>query len=252
MELLQNGAVCTSIIKTVYFDCDAYNRMKLSAVLRYTQQISLDHSELVGVSESFMDNLDMVFLLGKMSVEIVRMPRLMEKFIIKTITDTKPEGATYKRITSIEDMYGNKIINIDARWILVNKHTQKIIRRKPDEIVFPEHKVDLPDYMVKMPKKYSSIGTSELEIKYSHLDGNLHTNNAIYADIICNSIVDVLGIDTMSDDKISKFVINYKNQSKLGDVIITNVNRCEDVENGYYICGNIQDKMCYESYIEMK
>lgn len=252
MELLENGAICKNIIKTLYFDCDAYNRMKLSSILRHTQQISLDHSDLVGVSESFMDKIDMVFLLGKMSLEIKRLPKLNEKIIISTITANKPQGATYKRITSILEITGEKIIDIDARWILVDKKTGKIVKQKPDEIIFPDHSVELPDYMIRMPKKHSIVGKSESKITYSNIDGNFHTNNANYADIICDGLVDVMGIEMLSEDSIGKFAINYKNQSKLGDVITSSVNRCENNEKGYYICGNIEDKVCYESYIEMK
>ena len=53
------------------------------------------------------------------------------------------------------------------------------------------------------------------QVKYSDLDSNSHVNNAVYADIVC----DTLPLDWLVEREIKKFGIMYQKEALAGQVI---------------------------------
>lgn len=249
MELLDGGSICRKNLQVSYFDCDINNKMKLSAVLRQVQQISMEHCDLLGIGEKFMEKLNMAFLLGKLSLKIFKMPSATEKLIITTIPDCKPMRAQYKRATYISNIDGDKLLEVDARWILVDMQSKKIVRNKPEEIVFPTHEHQTFLHEIKMPKQGEILGTSETLVSYSHLDVNNHMNNTFYADMACNAICNTIEDSPIMTREPSSLIINYKNQAVKGDVVTSSVYNCIQDEDTYIVCGTVEDKNCYAAAI---
>lgn len=252
MELLESGSICRKHLQVSYFDCDLNNKVKLSAILRQVQQISMEHCDLLGIGEKFMEKLNMAFLLGKLSVKIIKMPSATEKLVITTIPDCKPMRAQYKRATTISNIDGEKLIEVDARWILVDMSSKKIVRNKPEQLVFPEHQHETFMHDIKMPKKGELLGKSETVVSYSHLDVNHHMNNTFYADMACNAICNAVENSPILTKEPSSLIINYKNQAVRGNVVTSSVYNCTHNKDTYVVWGTVEDQNCYSAAIAFK
>lgn len=249
MGLIEEGRKCEKHATVAYYECDINSKMSLSSILKRIQQISMEHCDLLGLGGELFKNLNMAFMLAKLTLEIKRYPVPNEKILLVTTPADKPIRAQYKRTTVIMNEETEEILAlVDARWVLCNLETGHIEREKPEELAFPKQNSESFELDMKMPKKeHTKVVTScKHTVRYSNMDTNRHLNNTVYAEIICNA----LPYEDMDKKEIKKLMISYKNQGLFGDEILVNVNSKEDFDNTYFIKGDIQDKTCFESYVE--
>ncbi|MDL2218946.1 hypothetical protein LJC04_01210 [Ruminococcaceae bacterium OttesenSCG-928-O06] len=228
-----------------YFECDLWDRMAPGAVLRRVQEISTAQCDALGINEALYRRTGTVFLLAKLSLQVQRMPRLLEDVRIETRAYGM-KRAVYQRMTSLHNAQtGEKLCETDARWILVDTETRRIRRKPLDEFLplFNEepgaegHNMD-----IVRPKTLYPI--KEMRATYTLCDRNGHVNNTKYADIVC----DHLPIEQLRAAVPKRMLLWYHSEIPLSSSF--SLAGAPSGENGYYFVAAQQDRKNFECQIE--
>ncbi|MEG1972174.1 MAG: thioesterase, partial [Oscillospiraceae bacterium] len=154
-------------------------------------------------------------------------------------------GAQMIRETSIFSAMGERLVENQTAWIMINPQNGSIL--KPREFhhelpllenwqpFFEPQKIKIP-----LSEKYQG----ERKVCLSDLDRNFHMNNTIYASILTDCFAEeVLGgeLDTL--------FIKYKNQAKLNHVLSLHG---EKTENQYILTAADGDNMCFQGMFTLR
>ena len=230
----------TIVVKQNEGDLNA--RLKLSALLRYVQQISTDHCTEIGVTTEDYARTHSAFLLAKTSVEVYDEIKVGECIHLVTHPGNAVK-AVYPRYTEIFNVAGKLVASVDARWILVDTESRRIYRHMPEDLNLRFENDSVPMHEdVSVPKEKEAEQVGEETIRYSRLDTNHHLNNTEYADIVC----DYLPPELVCEKRISKLIFHYHQEVKLGESI--KILRKER-EEGWYVCGALGEKKAFEAML---
>ncbi len=225
-------------------ECDLTHRMSLSNIMRHTQQMGSDHIAREGITYERMQRDGMVFLVNKMLITIKRRPIYAERLRLITVPRA-PKGAQFIRDTYFDTKQGERLVETSISWILADPRTHRILRPAAFDIygleMFPNDGEYITAYRIKKP---DAAGVRHMrQIKYSDLDSNSHVNNAVYADIVC----DTLPLDWLVEREIERFGIVYQKEAVTGQVIeldTVQISQC-----AYYVGGMVGDGRCFEAEI---
>jgi acyl-ACP thioesterase len=242
--------------KVLSYDCDLRNRMKISAAMRYMQQVAAESLWGTNSSAEALRKRDMVFLLSKICLKVHRIPKLHEDIVLGT-APTHTKGVRYVREFIIESKDGERLISAVSYWPLIEISTRKVLRPNKHESDLVFQPVAITDYIddVSFPK---DLGEGEHlydeYIKYSTLDINRHVNNAVYGDIIC----DAMPYKLMSEGDIDTFVIGFQNEAVIDDLISVKRYPVMDSDGGssseksFYVTGDHERAECFRGLVRFK
>ncbi|MEG1720033.1 MAG: thioesterase [Clostridia bacterium] len=230
---------------TVTFDeIDKNGFIKLSSLLRHTQQAAGMQFEKFGYSYAFLKMQDIVFLISKYHIKISSYPKLYDTFHIKTWHDGS-HGAQFIRYFNIYNNEDKLIGAVSSAWPIIKYSARHIIRPSLFPYELPKGQGLSNDMPIPSTIK-SEQGTSlcyKRYIGYSVIDANNHLNNAVYTDIISDAIPELL-----EGRFISELLINYKNEVFAGETL----NVCsKPTENGIYFDGKVEDKISFNAVIKL-
>ena len=224
-------------------DCDLHNHMTLGALLRATQQIATDHCDSIGLPGSYLAELGVAFLLAKMGVTVTRDIRLGEA--LRAVTrPCAPRRACYNRYTDFFDETGAAVARVDARWILVDIHSHRILRTPPEGLVFPFAEwIDWEqDLTLSRPEELEKAGIAGAV--YSRVDINQHLNNTYYGDILCDALPTEVW---RSEQGFRRAVLIYRQELPFGCEM--ELLRGRQPDGGWYVEGVHEGKRCFEGKI---
>lgn len=217
-------------IRITYPECDIHNKLKLSGIMRHIQEISGEHIEAIGMGHQLLWDEGFVFLLTKVGLRIKRLPRGLES--IKMVTKPRaPKGVQCVRDVFFYDEAGEEILYAQTGWVLTDPVQHKI--RRPSELPheLPVEPSDVSYEIVKSklirPENALTAGTRT--VRYSDLDCNMHMNNAVYSDIVC----DFLPLELHRNMEIAEYDINFVGEVVLGNEMTVLTAVLDD--GGYYV-----------------
>jgi len=231
------------------YDCDLRNRLKVSAAMRYMQQVAGEHLTSFGCSAEVMKEEDMVFLLSKFCLKIHRIPKIHEEIIVGT-APTPTKGVRFVREFIMESQRGERLISAVTYWPLIRVSDRKVLRPSELNHDLPIQPEGVNEYIgdIPFPKVEPDEGESlyEERIKYSHIDVNNHVNNTIYADFVC----DALPYSLMSGADLDEVIIGFQHEAVIGDVL--KVNRHVISDNKIFITGEHSRAECFKGLVTFK
>ncbi len=196
-----------------FYDCDCYERAKLSTILKYMAELAGRDYAARGFGHQALLEQGMVFLLSRSSVAIHRMPRVCEEIRVAT-WEQGIKGSQFFRHFELTAPSGEVLVSGTTAWLLVDPASRRILRPE----VFAEFEPHTADKLpscelpgkLRMPEGAEAVGRRV--IRFSDLDGNGHVNNSIYADIA----YDVLPAG-YRERTLGAFRINYQTEAVLGE-----------------------------------
>lgn len=236
------------------YECDCNGRMKAGAMMSHCQAISTDHCNSIGLTLDVYRRTHSVFLLARASLEVYGEIRAGDKIRLVTKASS-PNRAIYTRYNQFFNEQGEEVASQDAKWVLVDTQTRKILRNPPEEMKYAFQLEMDQEHDFTIPKVRDAQQTAVERVTYSRTDDNGHLNNTQYADII----LDNLPFSATVDRRMEKLVINYHAEAKMGEnlLIFTKELLLEEEADkdcvSYYVSGeNETGKKCFESFARFR
>ncbi len=223
-------------------ECDLRRRLTPGGMLRMIQDISTQHSDALGAPEEVLRQHHAAFLLAKISL-LVQTP--IPAGVTLTL-DTYPAQvrAAFHRYTTLRLPDGTLAAGADARWVLVDTDTMRILRRVPPELpIHYEHLKAAAQLDLGFPKPDAPADLGEERAGYSRCDQNRHLNNTRYADLVC----DRLPLSRLEDDFVRRMVLLYHREVPLGECFALLGGQADP--DGYYFAGRREGCDCFEAYV---
>ena len=226
------------------FECDFQNRMKLSAILRQVEQVSMENCNAIGVDAAMYERTHTAFLLGKLTVEVSGGLTVGDRVLLDT-SAALPIRAVYHRYTGLS-RGGKEVAGVDTRWMLVDTQTRRILRRPPEEFHLPFLEQPERELDLALEKMDAGEPAGEVRAEYSRVDVNRHLNNAEYADVVLNALPD----GCLTAGRVRKLTIYYHNELPMGGTMRLFRQTAKD---GFLFRGiRLSDeKLCFEARLWM-
>ena len=203
-----------------FLQCYPNGYLKYTDLCNLFQLTAATHSELGGISFSDMQAFHQAWVLSKMRVEIIRLPKWKETVRVKTWINSLENS----RSTRCLEMYigDEKIVGCETFWAVFNTQT-----RRPESLALP-HK-----HFEKYPNETATVKSNsritipiDLEIaanktvQLSDLDIVNHANNVKYLEWC----LDTLDTELVLQQQIKTFEMNYLKEVSLSAAITISKN----------------------------
>ena len=174
--------VCTENLKLRSRDVDMFRRLRSSELFKLLQEISIRHTEELGMGREKTLDRGILWVLLMQRAEIARMPAYDEEIVLRSWPG-KTMHLLFPRYYSVETAAGEPLLRASALWSLVDAATRKV--------VFPERygvgidgsetgeEIALPGAIRKQDCGFER----DFEVPYSFVDLNGHMNNTRYFDL---------------------------------------------------------------------
>ncbi|SRR6056297_159418 len=220
------------------FYTDYKSRITPKNLIGLFQEIATVQSDELKVGRKYMSNEDLLWVLIKYDIDIIRMPKYPEKIRIETYAMYTRKFYVYRKF-EVYDEDNNLITRAYSAWSLVNKKT-KSLKKMPKELMnaygcsenISEEKAEFEG--LKTVKNPDLI--KEFSIRYTDIDHNMHVNNTNYMSWAINSVPK----DIVINYNLKKVSILYRKEGKYGDTVTVET----DIrKNDIIICNHdIKDK----------
>lgn len=220
-----------------YFD---YNdNLSYKSILNIFQDVASIHAEEIGVGYEAMLNRNLYWVLSRIKIDILKMPKPNETVIVETWPQVKGR-IDFDRDLKILNEYGETLIIGTSKWCVID--TIKRMLQRTDNVNYNGQCCNKKNYednftKIDLPENEETLKFTHI-VKHSDLDHNQHMNNTNYANLVFNAA---------RSKNYTHFEINFKNECVLNDEInvysITN-------QNEEYIIGKSTDKVYFISYIK--
>ncbi len=225
------------------FECDPFDRMTPGAALRRIQEVGTKHCETLGITNETYQRDKILFLLSHLSFVANRMPAPFEQVHIQTRAYGM-KRALYQRVTSLHAEDGALLCESDARWVLIDTESWRILRRPRgvpaglflDDTGEAAHSLDMP----KPAEDWDA--QSEQCARYMLCDRNGHINNTAYADLVC----DMLPLEQLKAGPVRRMLLTYKHEISLGESF--RLCRAPADGGGYCFAAFAGEKKRFEGY----
>lgn len=214
-------------------DIDATGDLKLGSILKYMAEASWKNAEDLGAGIDFTMEIGLAFIIQRTGIRIFKAPQLGDELTVRTWPAQLTRSA-FKRNGDISDAEGNKLIEWESLWVLIDINERKIKRPSAFPRQFPVHGqlgVEIEANKIIPSEDMQQIGTLSHTVAFSELDMNAHMNNTVYGDLIMNilSKYDAPTIKNWIDIQ-----FNYNNEAKLADEITLSYT---NASNQLYVTG---------------
>ncbi len=207
-------------VNVASYDVGADDRLRLSAVLRYQQEVGDQHLRMAGMGWREMLEMGMVFVTSRWHTVIHRLPR-MEEQVTLTTWHRNRKGPRFFRCYEWRDSRGDLLVEGVMQFALVSVAEHRLLRG--DEFM---ERAPLPDTDRTVgcadPGRFavrdiSPAGT--YTVRLSDMDRNGHMNNTHYADLM----LDYLPTHPADGVVPCEVDLHFAGECRLGDTLTVSV-----------------------------
>lgn len=231
---------------------DFNGSLKLSSLFTYFQDIAGLHSENLNMGmETLYENHNVLWVLARIRVDIIRYPLLNEEIIIDTWPQ-EPDRVGFARDFLARDIQGNILAKAVSTWVIIDVNTRRLKKTKSVYTGYPptvkERAIDCKLGNLKPRGPLEMV--YKRTVRYSDIDVNKHLNNSKYVDFI----MDCFSLKDHEKYSIKSIEVNYSKEALPGDSIIIYKDVSEANSNIIYIEGiNEKDnKLTFKTQLELE
>ena len=202
----------STTIKILTEQVTPFERLRASTLLKFFQEISIAHTESLGMTKDKTLDRGLLWVVGKQEIDITRMPRYDETVEVSTFP-SKTMFTVFPRMCFIHDLKGNLLVSCSAMWALIDKKTRKIIEPDKKGIYIPDLSYGREQFFPLSIVPKSLDKRTEIEAKFSECDLNGHLNNTSYLDIA----EDLIPVSYLKNHGLKKIKLDYKKEVPLGE-----------------------------------
>lgn len=191
------------------YQTDMNARLRPGALLEIMQEMAGAHAELLGVGHTALLEMNLVWVLSRLEVQMERWPAFGEELTVETFPLPNRRWF-FPRCFVFRDATGHQIGCASSLWVLLDVTERRMARPDPVLARMPDNSDLIPPLGV--PSTVSECSGEPATFHYSpvytDLDMNGHVNNTRYMDWCCNA----LGTDTLSTFELNGFAINFNQE----------------------------------------
>ena len=198
-----------------FTQCTPNGYLKYTDLCNLLQLTAAAHSELGGISFSDMQEFDQAWVLSRMRVEILELPKWKDTVTIKTWINTLENSRSVRALEVYVNGY--KVVGSETFWAVIN--TEK---RRPESLALPfEHFEIFPENKAteKSFSKIQLIDDKEYVfnkvVVLSDLDIVNHVNNVKYLEWC----LDFVSSELILNQEIDSFEMNFMKELSLKDQV---------------------------------
>ncbi|MBQ8039851.1 MAG: acyl-[Lachnospiraceae bacterium] len=196
---------------------DTDRLMKMEALTAVFQDVTCFQGEEIGNGFALLEPRKQAWLLNSWQIEVKRFPAFNEKISVGTFP-TSFKGFIGNRNFVVKDETGDNIVMANSIWTFMDM--AKIRPVKVDEEFISRYTLEEPLPMnyaarkIALPETEDWLVTEKeaIKVREHYLDSNMHVNNGQYIQIAAGFFAK--GI------KYNQMRVEYRNQARLGDMII--------------------------------
>ncbi|GIO26515.1 acyl-[acyl-carrier-protein] thioesterase [Ornithinibacillus bavariensis] len=232
-------------------DVDFKKELKLSTLFGFFQDVANLASDNLGVGFEALDkNYGVAFVLMRIRVEVIRIPKLDEEIEIET-WPLEPGKLEFERDFIVKDKDGNIIVRATSVWVLMDLRKRRLKRSDSIDLVYPEIITEraIEGSLDKLRAGENLETTYHKTIGYSDIDFNGHLNNSRYVDYI----MDCFSVEQHRNYRIHTIEVNYLNEALPGDTIILKKDLSNLNDNTVIVEGirSENEKMVFRSQVKI-
>ncbi|WP_396169934.1 acyl-[acyl-carrier-protein] thioesterase [Flavobacterium sp.] len=207
-----------------FTQCLPNGNLKHTDLCNILQLTAAAHSEVGGISFSDMQEFDQAWVLSRMRVEIIDLPKWKDTVTVRTWINTLENSRSVRAL----ELYvnGQKMVGCETFWAVFNTKN-----RRPEALALPYEHFELYPEMIATKKSISKINfnndselVAEKSVAISDIDIVNHVNNVKYLEW-CLDLVDSTMI---LNQKIKSFEMNFLKELSLNDKVDIYENKSAD------------------------
>ncbi len=175
-------SVCTESLKLRSRDVDMFRRLRSSELFKLLQEISIRHTEELGMGREKTLDRGILWVLLMQRAEIARMPVYDEELLLRSWPG-KTMHLLFPRYYSLETAAGEVLVKASALWSLVDAGTRKVVFPERFGIVIEGGETGGEIALPGAVRKQDCAFEKGFEVPYSFVDLNGHMNNTRYLDL---------------------------------------------------------------------
>jgi len=228
-----------------FTQCTPNGYLKYTDLCNLLQLTAAAHSEIGGISFSDMQEFDQAWVLSRMRVEIIELPKWKDTVTVKTWINTLENSRSVRAL----ELYvnGRKLVGSETFWAVFNTKT-----RRPEQLALPYSHFELFPENKATDESFSKInvpGETELvcqkKVVLSDLDIVNHVNNVKYLEWC----LDYVPTKLILNQKITNFEMNFMKELSLNDSVSIHEN---ESQNKTVFSVTKEDKNCFALELNWK
>ncbi len=220
------------------YECGADTLMKPECFMHYCQEMAEHHAELNGLGYDWGMSHHLIWVETQGDIEIIRRPRWKEVVTLRTNTG-KATPLQARRFVEMTDADGQLLARADLMWVLIDVDTRRPMPLKRVQLNLAQECPPLITAPFPSPEEKEVEGTSEAQTEVctlvaSHrdVDFNGHINNGSYFIWVTDTLPDSL----IPDGEPRRIRINFRRESRQGDLIRLEHTRCSQQTHHLLSC----------------
>lgn len=228
-----------------FTQCTPNGYLKYTDLCNLLQLTAAAHSEVGGISFTDMQEFNQAWVLSRMRVEIMELPKWRDVVTVKTWINSLENSRSVRALEMLVN--GKKIVGSETFWAVFNTEA-----RRPEPLalpyqhfeLYPENKAtEMGFSKINLPQEKEEI--FERTVSLSDLDIVNHANNVKYLEW-CLDLVDE---NKILSQQIKSFEMNFLKELSLKDKVI--IHECIN-DNDVVFSITKEDKTCYALQLNWK
>lgn len=202
--------------------CDAHGQMSMASLETRLIVAATRHADALGIGYRELMADRNVWVLSRMSIEMERMPAILDTFVIETWVESFSRHISYRNF-AVLDGEGRPMGYARSLWTCISLDT-----RRPSTLAPLDCAAEGRECPIASIPRLTAVGepveTSEVTFSYSDIDFNRHVNSARYVE----RLADALGMEWHDRHRIVRLDIAYLHETHYGDKAHIDIARSED------------------------
>ncbi len=212
-----------------YYECDRTQYIKISTLVKMLIKLSGAQSDLLGVSDEYMADLGLGWIILQHDIDIKRLPKAGETITLTTEAESYNKFFCYRHFW-VHDAEGNECAFMNTTFAIMDLKMRKM--GSVDESIiapFESEKIKRIKRGEKIVPVTEVVSEKTYGVRYFDIDLNQHVNNAIYLDWILDSLEG----DFLAAYNPEKISIKFNKEVLYGDEIVSGYQFAEG-NNSYH------------------
>ena len=193
-------------------EIDGSAQLRLSSLEGYLLNAAGLAAEDNGFGAMEMIQQGVTWVLSQLSIEMQRLPKQYESFVIETWVEDYGRLLTTRHFI-VYDKDKQEIGSACSQWALIDIKSRRPInlQTREDLMHFATGEPGKIEKPLRIGAVNDGVEVARHKVSYSDIDYNMHLTNTRYPNLICDMLPSLEG------KRISEFSISFVNQAELGE-----------------------------------